>query len=247
MKWKPFLISFALIAFLWASFLTPWTKPLWEMVDVNAFKFLNSQLLSTKLLQYFWAALNHKYMDLVEDLLFLLFFIGGIKAAPSSMKRRKCAQFLSCILLAGAIIFFINRQFLRYYTPFPRQSPSLVVTPCIRITEEIPWKYVKDETDASFPGDHATTLLLFGLLYSAFAPRKLAISSWIYVGFRTLPRLILGAHWISDVVVGSVSISLFFVSCFLYTPLGIMVVDSIEKILHFGQKRIHRGTQEKSL
>ncbi len=228
MRWKPFLISFGILALLWATFLSPWTAPLWEAIDLAVFKMLNGMLQGNKPLQYFWAIVNHKRMDLVEDAVFLLFFIWGIKTAPKELRWRKAAQFLFIILLAGSVIFFINRNFLKYNVLIPRDSPSLVVSPCVKITNEIPWVGLKDETIASFPGDHATTLLLFGFLFSAFVPRRLAFAAWLYVAFRILPRLVVGAHWFSDIAVGSVSIALFFAACFLYTPLGTVILKPKE-------------------
>ena len=229
MKWKPLLISFGVLALLWATFLHPWTQPLWDAVDLGIFKFLNGMLHNNKPLQYFWAAINHKRMDLVEDVVFLLFFIWGIKTAPRELRWKKASQFLFVVLLAGSVIFFINRTLLRHNTFVLRDSPSLVVSPCVKITHEIPWIGLKDETLASFPGDHATTLLLFGFLFAAFVPRRLATVAWLYVIFRTLPRLVVGAHWFSDVAVGSLSIALFFAACFLYTPLGTVIINLIEK------------------
>jgi len=220
MKWRPFLISWAVIAILCFTFFSPWTEPAWHALDVALFKALNGTLVGNKFLQYFWALLNHKKMDIVEDVIFLLFFAWGIAQAPKSERWRKAFQFLCIIIIAGVVIQFVNRTYFREQTPFPRESPSLVVTPCVRISDEISWKHIKDETAASFPGDHATTLLLFGLLYSALVPRRLALAAWSYVILRSLPRLVLGAHWFSDIAVGSLSIALFFASCFLYTPFG---------------------------
>ncbi|MGH2613317.1 MAG: hypothetical protein ACRDFB_09775, partial [Rhabdochlamydiaceae bacterium] len=186
MRWKPLLISFGMIAFLWATFLSPWTKPIWDVIDLAVFKILNGTLQGNKFLQYFWALVNHKWMDLAEDLIFLLFFIWGIKTAPKGLRWKKASQFIFIVLLASTVIFFINRNLLRYNIMIPRDSPTLVVSPCVKITDEILWKGVKDETIASFPGDHATTLFLFGFLFSAFVPRRLAISAWFYIAFRTL-------------------------------------------------------------
>jgi membrane-associated phospholipid phosphatase len=244
MKWKPLLISFGIIAFLWITFLSSSTQPLWKTLDLIIFKTLNGTLEGNKFLQYFWACINHKRMDLVEDVVFLIFFIWGVKSAPKELRWKRTVQFLSLTLLAASIIFFINRKLL-YQHPFVlRESPTLVVTPCVRITEVVPWKGVKDEALSSFPGDHATTLLLFGFIFSTFVPRRLAIPAWIYVVFRTLPRLIVGAHWFSDIAVGSISISLFFSACFLYTPLGTVVINKLEK---FRPRKANNDIQKDSL
>ncbi len=237
MKWKPLLLCHLAIAVLLGSFLWPATRALWEIFDIAVFKFLNHTLVGHPWVQVFWAFVNHKRVDLVEDAVFLLFFILAIKAAPKKNRLRRSAEFLFCILLAGSIIYFVNRTLLRNHVLIPRESPSLVVAPCIRLSEEVPWLLVKDETIASFPGDHATTLLLFTVLYTFFAGRKLGFYALLYAVFRILPRLIVGAHWFSDVVVGSGCLVLFFLSFALCTPFHTWMIDRIEKFLNLWRKK----------
>jgi membrane-associated phospholipid phosphatase len=107
----------------------------------------------------------------------------------------------------------------------------LVVTPCVRLSQEVRWMVVKDETVTCFPGDHATTLLFFAALYTFFAGRRLGIYASIYTLFRILPRVIIGAHWASDIIVGSGCLVLFFLSWALCTPFHTWIIDRIEKIL----------------
>src|SRR3569832_394308 len=220
MRWKPLLISFGIIAFLLTTFLSPWTSPFWGHLDLAIFQALNGTLKDNTYTQHFWALINHKRMDLVEDVIFILFFVWGVVAVPKQERRKKIAQFLAIIVLSASVIFFINRNLLRHNVLIPRDSPSLTDSPSVKITDHLPWPVLKDETIASFPGDHATTLLLFGILISPFDPRRLALAAWAYVIFRALPRLVVGAHWFSDIAVGSMTIALFFAACFLYTPLG---------------------------
>ncbi|MGR3912405.1 MAG: phosphatase PAP2 family protein [Candidatus Rhabdochlamydia sp.] len=231
MKSKQFTLSLFIVLFLYASFLMPTTRLVWDALDQEVFRFLNTYFLKYGPFQYFWALVNHKYMDFVEDGIFLLFFILSIQKTAPHLRSQKTVHYIFSIVLGACIIFFINKLFFRSYAIFPRESPSLTFTPCIRITEILPWQLLKDSTTVSFPGDHATLLLIFGLLYSAFATKKLSLAAWGYVIFRILPRLIVGAHWFSDIAVGSFSIALFFTSLFLYTPLGVRIMDWMEKIL----------------
>ncbi len=233
MKWKPLLLCFASILFLLGSFLWPVTFALWQSFDTAIFKFLNHTLEGHPWVQVFWAVVNHRKADLVEDAIFLLFFILAIRAAPKEKRIRRTAEFIFCILLAGALILFVNRTFLRSHVLIPRESPSLVVTPCVRLSQEVPWMIVKDETIACFPGDHATTLLLFTVLYSFYAGRKFGAYAALYAVFRILPRLIVGAHWASDIIVGSGCLVLFFLGLVLCTPAHLWCIDRIEKILTF--------------
>jgi membrane-associated phospholipid phosphatase len=220
------------IALLLGSFLWSPTHALWQTLDTAVFKFLNRTLEGHPWIQIFWAFVNHRKTDLVEDAVFLLFLILGVRAAPKGQRIRRTAQFIFCIILAGSIIHFVNRTYLKHHVLIPRESPSLVITPCIRLSDEVPWMIVKDETVASFPGDHATTLFLFAGLYTFFAGRKLGKYACLYTLFRLLPRLIVGAHWLSDIVVGSGSIALFFLSWTLFTPFHRFVIDRLEKFLN---------------
>jgi len=238
MKWKPLLLSFSAIILLLGSFLWPTTFALWQSLDTTIFKFLNHTLESHPWVQVFWALINHKKADLVEDAIFLLFFIVAIRAAPKEKRIRRTAEFIFCLLLAGSLIYFVNRTFLRNHALLPRESPSLVVTPCIRLSKEVPWLIVKDETVTCFPGDHATTLLLFTVLYTFYAGRKLGTIAALYAIFRILPRLIVGAHWTSDIIVGSGCLVLFFLSLALCTPFHTCIIDRIEKILRSNHEKV---------
>jgi membrane-associated phospholipid phosphatase len=222
---KKFALCFLFIGLLLGSFF--W--PTWETLDVAVFKFLNGMMEGNRPLQMFWAFLNHKKADLVEDAVFLTFFIIAITSAPRDERLRRSAQFIFCILVAGSIIYFVNRIFLREHILIPRMSPSLVVTPCVRVSQELPWLLVKDETLASFPGDHATTLILFATFYTFFAGWRLGKYACLYATFRMLPRLVLGAHWLSDIIVGSGSLVLFFVALMLCTPFHQWIISGIER------------------
>lgn len=226
---KKFALCFLFIGLLLGSFFWPTRETTWETLDVAIFKFLNGTLEGSRSLQTFWALLNHKKADLVEDAVFLAFFIIAIISAPRSERLRRAAQFIFTILVAGSIIYFVNRIFLREHILIPRMSPSLVVTPCIRVSQELPWLLVKDETLASFPGDHATTLLLFATFYTFFAGWRLGKYACLYAAFRMLPRLFLGAHWLSDIIVGSGSLVLFFVALTLCTPFHHWIIAGIER------------------
>jgi membrane-associated phospholipid phosphatase len=231
MKWKPLLFCHLAIVVLLGSFLWPVTRAYWEIVDVAVFKFLNGTLLDHPWVQLFWAFVNHKKADLVEDAIFLFFFILAVVKAPQDQKIRRTAQFIFTVLLAGTLIYFVNRTLLREHVLIPRESPSLVVTPCVRLSQEIPWLTIKDETVACFPGDHATTLFLFAVLYTFFAGKRLGIYACLYAVFRLLPRLIVGAHWFTDIVVGTTCLVLFLLSWSLCTPLHTWMIDKIERLM----------------
>jgi Kdo2-lipid A phosphotransferase len=231
-KSKYLFLSLFLIILLLGSFFSPATRPAWEMLDTALFKFLNQTLENSPAAQLFWGIVNHKKADLVEDAIFLAFFTIAIVKAPAGQKVHRASQFILCIIISASIIYFVNQIVLRNHLLIPRPSPSLVVTPCVRLSQEMPWLLSKDATLGSFPGDHATTLLLFASFYTLYAGRRAGAIAWLYAIFRMLPRLIIGAHWLSDIVVGSASLVLFFLSLLFCTPLQAWAVGKIEDFLN---------------
>lgn len=231
MKWKPLIFCHLAAILLVVSYFTHF----WDAIDLNLFKWLNSTLEDRPKWQYFWALANHKLTDWVEDIVFIAFFAVAVVRSPERMK--KTAQFIFTILYAALIIYFINRILFREYLEIPRESPSLVVKDCIRLSDEIPSMSIKDYSTSSFPGDHATTLVLFAASYTFYAGRKLGAWAWGYAAFRALPRLIAGAHWLSDIMIGSGAISLFFLSWAFCTPLHVYATYYIERIMNLCRRQ----------
>lgn len=218
-KLKVLLLCHILTALLFASLFWPVTKVYWEMVDVAFFKMINSTLRDRPLWQLFWALANHKLADWIEDLCVLGFFIAYVRQARRSLRRHRIFELLFCIIYIGAIIYFVNRMLFRENLSIPRLSPTLVVEDSVRLSQEIPWMSIKDDSSKSFPGDHGTTALLFAASFSYLAGWRLGILASLYAAFLCMPRLITGAHWLSDVIVGSGTITLLFLSWAFCSPL----------------------------
>lgn len=219
-KLRSLFLLQTLLVLLLASLLWPKAAIYWQKLDIAFFKLINQSLLDNHYWQVFWACANHKYADWLADLCILAFFTIWIQKSPSYLRKIRIAQLLFCILYTAFIIFFVNRTLFPDVISISRSSPSLVVENSVRLSQEIPWMKIKDASKASFPGDHATTALLFATSFSYLAGWRFAIAAWLYAGFLCMPRLITGAHWLSDVIVGSGGITLFFLSIAFCTPIA---------------------------
>ncbi len=230
-KWnvKGLILCHIIIAFLLATYI--FARPVWHLLDTHFFQAINSTLEGHKWWQIFWACANHRIADWVEDVFIIGFFAVYISQAPKYFKSRRVAEFLFCILLTALIIFFVNQTLFRENLKISNQSPTLIVENCVRLSHEVPWMKVKDMAARSFPGDHGTTALLFAGSILFFARRKLAIVACFYAAFLCTPRLITGAHWLSDVLVGSGSIALFFLSWAFFSPIHSICIPKIESFL----------------
>ncbi|PWU13165.1 MAG: hypothetical protein C5B45_06545 [Chlamydiae bacterium] len=231
-KLKSLLLLQTLLALLLASLLWPKAAIYWQKLDIAFFKLINQSLRDRYHWQVFWACANHKYADWLEDLCILIFFTIWIQKSPSSLRKMRIAQLLFCVLYIACILFFVNRMLFRDLISLPRPSPSLVVENSVMLSQEIPWMKIKDVSKTSFPGDHATTALLFAASFSYLAGWHFAIAAWIYAAFLCMPRLITGAHWLSDVVVGSGGIALFFLSIAFCTPLANKISACLVRIFN---------------
>lgn len=226
---KQLLLFQALALILVWSLFTPYVKIFWDVIDVAFFKAINGTLRDNPTWQVFWACANHKLADWIEDLCVLCFFTAYVLKAAKEMRLRRIAELLFLVLYIAAIIYFVNKTLFREYLEIPRMSPTLTVENSVHLSDEISWMSIKDDSAKSFPGDHGTTALLFAAGFTYFAGRKLGLYACLYAAFLCMPRLITGAHWFSDVIVGSGSITLFFLSCAFCTPLGEWCISRIER------------------
>jgi membrane-associated phospholipid phosphatase len=239
-KLKILLLWHVIAALLFASLFWPVTKVYWEVIDIAFFKMVNSTLRDRPLWQLFWAFANHKLADWVEDLCVLCFFITYVRQAHRSLRKRRISELLFCIIYIAAIIYFVNRMLFRENLSIPRLSPTLVVDDSVRLSEEIPWMSIKDDSSKSFPGDHGTTALLFAASFSYLAGWRLGILASLYAAFLCMPRLITGAHWLSDVLVGSGTITIVFLSWAFCTPMFSRFTEGCERFFGFLSKQMKK-------
>ncbi|MDN3507717.1 MAG: phosphatase PAP2 family protein [Simkaniaceae bacterium] len=223
MRWNPKLIislnfiSFALIF----SWLYPSTHGVWDAIDLSIFKFLNSWIATSPLFQKFWAYSNANFMDWIHDFAMVSFFIIAFLTAKTKiMRQRRIAQFVICGLVIGATILTFNRGIFKDLVHINRQSPTLVVENSIRLSEHVKTVKIKDKSDQCFPADHATTATLFTAIVFLTLGPTYGFFALFYAVYFCLPRLILGAHWMTDIVMGSVPITLFVTSWVFGSPLA---------------------------
>lgn len=234
---KPLLLMHILIALGIATLFSPLTQGFWQAIDLFVFKSLNGTLDWGRPWQVFWALANHKLADWFEDLVILVVSAMYIKGAVKGQRLYRASQVVFLILYSALIIFFINKTIFREWVQILRDSPTLVVDSSIKLSDHISWLKIKDGSSKSFPGDHATTALLFGATFAYLGNRKMKIFALCYAAFLCLPRMILGAHWFSDVVIGSGSIVAFFLMWAFCTPFAHRTTKVIEGCFSLFKRR----------
>jgi len=227
-RWKLLILWHVLALALIQSLFTP----VWNGIDTYLFRALNAPLEHSHSLRLFWAAANHRLADWFEDLCILAFIIAAIWKAPKTERKRRGAEMIFGLFLVAATILVVNRFFCRDLMKLRRESPTLVLDQAVLLSDYITSFTVKVVSTKSLPGDHATTAILFATIYAYFVRGKLALLALIYGALLCLPRLAVGAHWPSDIFVGSGAIVFITLSWAFCTPFAKRSIEKIEKILH---------------
>ncbi len=153
-------------------------------------------------------------------LLYLSFYLK----ATSTERRR--LLILGFIMLLTAVV--LNQA--GHLLPVQHASPTLYFSDVNRVSDltGIP---TKDASSDSFPGDHGMMLMIFAaFMLRYFTRTAFAISLAIVVIF-SLPRIMIGAHWFTDIAVGSLSVVLVGLSWWLLTPASDAAIALLNRLL----------------
>lgn len=201
----------------------------WFSIDSSIFFFFNSLLVKNKAFMYLVSVVNLRGFDLIAFLAMLGIFYSVFKERNLPEKHRMLCIGLAMLITAVLIKHADN------LLPFNRTSPTIFFpeimhTPVNLISDLSGWR-TKCRAADCFPGDHGIMLLIF----SSYM--------WRYFGFSvfrkcllvfllfSLPRIMGGAHWFTDIAVGSTSVTLIVISWILLTPLSDLLIARLEKIL----------------
>jgi len=220
--WRPIpLILCNLLALiLLVSWYTQTGQAIWQSLDGWVFYKLNGSLAEGYYWQLFWAVTNTKSFDRVSALLILLIYSFYIFSGNREQMIQRTA---SGLLIFLATILTI--QFSKNLLDYGRLGPSISLQPAILLTEVINSFEFKDASTNSFPGDHAIALIMFTSMVWFFSGRSYGLVMLLLSIFLMLPRMVVGAHWLTDNLVGGGYVSLIAVSWLLATPLHQQIIQ----------------------
>lgn len=223
----PLLFWLIFAATLYASwaFFQP-THLWWSDVDASVFLKLNAFAASSHSTQIFWAVLSSRLFDIVPAIIFLCVFWSYLKGDGGLFFRRRSAEisvvvgYMLLTVIVGKLLF-----------NFPHPSPSLVLVPNYRLSELVPWAFVKDFAPASFPSDHALLYIMISGLLWHFTSKARGMIIGALGLLMMLPRMASGAHWCTDIFVGALALGVAMLAFACFTPLGSFLVKLAERIL----------------
>ena len=218
------LLNIAGIA-LFLSWYIPAGHGFWSSLDTGVFRFFNQKLVESPLFLWIVAITNNRAFDgcslLAMGALMLHFWLKD-----TTEGRRRIVAIGLVMLLTAVVLNQLGQALI----PVKRASPTLMLDNIHRVSEllHIP---TKDASRDSFPGDHGMMLLIFcAVMLRYFGRKAFAIALIIFVVFA-FPRVMIGAHWFTDIAVGSLSVALVALPWCLMTPLSDRIIALFDRYL----------------
>jgi len=190
--------SYVILFFLILCWKIPFSHDLLKTLDIAVFNSLNHSLLETSLGQWFWGILNHRLETKLNLLVAGLFNAWAIIATKDPVLRKtrlkQTLYFWVCFQIG---VMLLNGVF-NHWLHWERLSPSLVISSTIRLSDLWGDPNIKDSAEHSFPSGHAFAMFYWAFFTRLCVPKKMAFSALLFASFLSLPRLVSGAHWLSD-------------------------------------------------
>lgn len=207
---------------LFLSWYLPANHGFWFPLDSGIFHFFNRQLAESRPFLWLVAITNNRAFDGCS-LLAMGYLMLRFWRKESAAGRRR----ILCIGLVMLLTAVVLNQLAQHLIPVKRPSPTLFFPDIYRVSELLNIS-TKDASTSSFPGDHGMMLLIFtAFMWRYFGHKTFALALIIFMVF-SFPRVMIGAHWFSDIAVGSLSVALIGLPWCLMTPLS----DRLIAIFH---------------
>jgi membrane-associated phospholipid phosphatase len=229
--WHP--LAMALSCLLGAVFVVSWLfqpgRGYWNQFDLTVFRKLNGTLEWGTAWQTVWAVANWRPFDAVVGLILVVTLIIAVRRRFADHPIRAAASFLIFLLTLVTTKEIVSGWVIETVFVYHRGSPTYVLEGTHRLSELVDWIECKDVSPWSFPGDHGFVLLMCAFYATYLGHRRATVAAWLVAVLGVMPRLIGGAHWPTDIIVGSGTMALL-ASAFLFaTPLHSRLLSFVPK------------------
>jgi len=222
-KWnaKKFLLCHLVALALLLVWIWPTGHAAFTQFDEWFFHLLNRPLEQNKAWLWTWTVASMRPFDIIVGLILLLLLIKGDWVFKTLQTRAALIGFVLTLILLLVIRTVFSK--IIDHTSLQHDSASMVIPDAIKLSEIFPtledkWQ-LKDRSSQSFPGDHASVLLIWAMFMTVFSRtvgQRVVI--WALALLFMLPRLVAGAHWGQDDYIGGVMIALLALAWSCYTP-----------------------------
>lgn len=225
-------IGLQLIAILLFS---TWYYGYWQRLDEQFFWMVNNRLANPSF-AYLVAFVNQRWIDGVVAISMLLVILQRMSTVSSAERQRLIA--LSSIMVAA----FLVQVAVELFIEMKRPSPTTIFPQALRVSKLVPQlAWVKDGSGNAFPSDHGIGLATFALFTWYGYPRRYFYLVAPLAIIFALPRMLSGAHWLTDFICGSLPLALITGAWLFHTPLAawltVKIVGVVETMTSWWRNR----------
>lgn len=221
-SWRPFIACHLLALALLLLWLWTPSRAAIDFFDFSLFHALNAPLATNEAWRNVWAVASTRPFDILVGVILLLLLIRGDWIFKAGQVR--AATFGMVVTMVVLMIVRTLYAKIAHHLGWQHPSISAIASDAVRLEDFFrSWQdtlfEVKDESARSFPGDHASVLLVWALFLSLFARNAVQwLVVWALALLFMLPRLVAGAHWGQDDYIGGVQMALLALAWSCFTP-----------------------------
>ena len=234
-RFSTLILGHAIAFILFFSWYNLKVRQYWDWIDLYFFEFFNQGLVGHDFLQALFAFFNHRSVDIFTAILMSFPIFHYLHSGKECDFSLRLSRTLSFFLYAFFALIFLKLCMKNIFS-VRRLSPSLSVDFVVRLSSVFPWMTIKDASKNSFPGDHTTVLMIWAGFIYATCSWKYRIQAFFLVIIASFPRLISGAHWLSDDLVGGGVLCMIILSWAFASP----ICQHLSKGLHVFSVRLTR-------
>ncbi|WP_263144564.1 phosphatase PAP2 family protein [Pseudomonas sp. RIT-PI-AD] len=232
-RWTRFLLCHAIALVLLGLWLFEPVRAAFFGFDTRLFHLLNAPLADNALWRHVWAVASLRPFDILVGLILLSLLIRGDWLYPAVQARAATFGFIATLILLLVIRVLFSK--LAKHLGWQHASPSEQLDGAVHLSDFFPeWERryeLKDRSGSSFPGDHASVLMIWALFLGCFV--RTAWQGLVIGGLALLfmfPRLVAGAHWASDDYIGGLAMALPALAWSMYTPFAAWASERLMRL-----------------
>ncbi len=230
--WHP--MAMALSSLVAVGLIVSWLfqpgRAYWDHLDEVFFRQLNGTLEWGTAWQSIWAVANWRPFDGVVWVILCVILFATVKWRFPKKPFHAAASIALLVIVTLGASELVSELLIDRVLGYHRGSPTRALDGEIyRLNSLITWVECKDYSEWSFPGDHGFVLFMCAFYVTYLGRKRVALMAWLVAIVFSLPRMISGAHWLTDILVGSGTMALVTSALFFATPLHDYLLSFVPK------------------
>jgi len=223
------------------------TRSIWDSLDEKFFAYTNGLLDSDSPYRLAVAIMSSRVFQYGADII-VFGAIGFHVLKKISFRPLPLVGEASIAAILWAALLIASKSFS---TSLGRPGPTRFYDNAVELSNVYAWE-LKDAAHSSFPASQASIDLLALVVGLYFLRRvnvgvSVALLAVVLCCTLTIPRLLSGAHWLSDVTAGSAALALIFAGWVLGSPLIKACVPIAIRAFQLLKKRYANPQDEENL